>query len=390
MFYQQAVRELLAINYYLYLTISPFYIKNTENQNFKMTSKIIGVGNYIPSETITNLFFDKHIFLNEEGIVLTESNASITEKLKKITGIEERRYANNQQVTSDLGLIAAQAAIENSGIDPETLDYIIFAHNFGDVRFGTIQSDTVPSLAARVKHLLRIKNNFCVAYDVLFGCPGWIEGVIQANAFIRSGIAKKCLVIGAETLSRVVDIHDRDSMIYADGAGAVILEANDNTNEDSGIKSHLSASHTFTEKDYLYFGKSYNNESCPDTKYIKMDGRKIYEFALINVPDAMKKCLDNSGYSINQLNKIIIHQANEKMDEAIVNRFYQLYNTPVPPNIMPMVINKLGNSSVATIPSLLTMILKGELDLHTIEKNDLVLFASVGAGMNINAFVYKF
>ncbi|ALR30058.1 MULTISPECIES: 3-oxoacyl-ACP synthase III family protein [Chryseobacterium] len=352
-----------------------------------MTSKIIGVGNYIPSETITNLFFDKHIFFNEQGVLLTEDNAAITSKLQKITGIEERRYASNNQVTSDLGLIAAQAAIEDSGIDPETLDYIIFAHNFGDVRFGTVQSDMVPSLAARVKHLLKIKNNFCVAYDVLFGCPGWIEGVIQANAFIRSGIAKKCLVIGAETLSRVVDIHDRDSMIYADGSGAVILEASD---DESGIQSHLSASFTFKEKDYLYFGKSYNNESCPDTKYIKMDGRKIYEFALVNVPEAMKQCLDNSGYSINELNKIIIHQANEKMDEAIISRFYQLYDTPVPDNIMPMVIDKLGNSSVATIPSLLAMILKGELNTHSIEKGDVVLFASVGAGMNINAFTYKF
>jgi len=352
-----------------------------------MTSKITGVGNYIPSETITNLFFDKHVFLNEEGVLLKDNNAAITAKLQKITGIVERRYAKNTQVTSDLGLIAAQAAIENSGIDPETLDYIIFAHNFGDVKFGTVQSDMVPSLASRVKHLLKIKNNFCVAYDVLFGCPGWIEGVIQANAFIKSGIAKKCLVIGAETLSRVSDSHDRDSLIYADGAGAVVLEASE---DESGIQSHLSASFTFKEKDYLYFGKSYNNEECQDTKYIKMDGRKIYEFALVNVPEAMKQCLDKSGYSIDQLNKIIIHQANEKMDEAIVERFYQLYDKPLPDNIMPMVIDKLGNSSVATIPSLLTMILQDELESHKIEKNDIVLFASVGAGMNVNAFVYKF
>ncbi len=291
-------------------------------------------------------------------------------------------------MTSDLGLIAAQVAIKDSGIDPETLDYIIFAHNFGDVRFGTVQSDMVPSLAARVKHSLKIRNNFCVAYDLLFGCPGWIEGVIHANAFIKSGIAKRCLVIGAETLSRVVDIHDRDSMIYAVGAGAVILEINNN--DDSGIQSHLSASYTLNEKDYLFFGKSYNNESCQDTKYIKMDGRKIYEFALLHVPNAMKRCLDSSGYSISQLNKITIHQANEKMDEAIVERFYMLYNETVPRNIMPMVIHKLGKSSVATIPSLLKMIVKRELEEHTIKENDIVLFASVGAGMNINAFVYKF
>ncbi|MFA5620760.1 MAG: ketoacyl-ACP synthase III [Weeksellaceae bacterium] len=352
-----------------------------------MESKIIGVGNCIPSESITNLFFEQHKFLDEAGDQLKQDNATIADKLKEITGIEERRYAAKNQVTSDLGFIAAQAAIEDAGIDPETLDYIIFAHNFGDVPFGTIQSDTVPSLASRVKNLLKIKNNFCVAYDVLFGCPGWIEGMIQANAFIKAGIAKRCLVIGAETLSRVVDIHDRDSMIYGDGAGAAILELSDN---DAGIKSHLTCSFTFKEKDYLYFGKSNNNESNQDIRYLKMNGRKIYEFALKSVPGAMKKCLDDSGYTIDQLDKIIIHQANEKMDDAIVSRFYQLYNTAVPENIMPMVIHKLGNSSVATIPSLLTMIKNEELAAHSLEAGHVVLFASVGAGMNVNAFVYRF
>lgn len=352
-----------------------------------MNTKITGVGNYIPSQTITHLFFDQHHFMDESGTSLTQDNTTIAHKLQEITGIEERRYAEKEQVTSDLGFYAAQKAIADAQIDPETIDYIIFAHNFGDVRYGTIQSDMVPSLASRVKHLLQIKNNYCVAYDVLFGCPGWVEGVIQAHSFIKSGMAKRCLVIGAETLSRVVDIHDRDSMIYADGAGAAIVEA---SSDDSGIKSHVSASFTLNEKDYLHFGKSYNNDNCPDVRYIKMNGRKIYEFALMNVPGAMKKCFDESGYSIEELSKIIIHQANEKMDEAIVKRFYKLYKKEVPENVMPMVIQKLGNSSVATIPSLLTMILKGELSEHSINPGDVVMFASVGAGMNINAFVYKF
>ncbi len=351
-----------------------------------MTSKIIGVGNYIPSQTITNLFFDQHHFMDEMGQTLKQDNAYIASKLKEITGIEERRYARKDQNTSDLGLLAAEAAIKDADIDPETLDYIIFAHNFGDVSFGTVQSDMVPSIASRVKNRLKIKNNSCVAYDVIFGCPGWVEGMIQANAYIKAGIAKRCLIIGAETLSRVSDIHDRDSMIYADGAGAVVLELSDG---ESGIKSHLSGSYTYKENDYLFFGKSYNNECSPDIQYIKMNGRKIYEFALLNVPGAMKECLDKSGYTIDQLDKILIHQANEKMDEAIVKRFYKLYNTPVPENIMPMVIQKLGNSSVATIPSLLAMIKKGELPEHSVKKGDVILFASVGAGMNVNAIVYK-
>lgn len=352
-----------------------------------MTSKIIGVGNYIPLEVIDNLFFNENLFFDENGKKLEQNNAIIAEKLKEITGIEERRYASKELVTSDLGLIAAKAAIKSSMINPETLDYIIFAHNFGDVPYGETQSDAVPSLASRVKHQLGIKNNYCVAYDVIFGCPGWIEGVIQANAFIKAGIAKTCLVIGAETLSRVSDIHDRDSMIYADGAGAVVLQA---TEGDSGIKSHVSASHTFKEKDYLNFGRSYNLGNSSDTKFIKMTGRKIYEFALLHVPEAMKKCLDESGYKISELSKIIIHQANEKMDEEIVKRFYKLYDTPVPKDIMPMIISKFGNSSVATVPTLLSMILNNELQDHNIKENDVVLFASVGAGMNINALVYKF
>lgn len=352
-----------------------------------MTSKIIGTGHYIPAEIINNAFFENYQFLDARGKKLNQENSTIAFKLKEITGIEERRYASENQVASDLGFLAGQAAIEDSGIDPETLDYIIFAHNYGDVSFGTIQSDTVPSLASRAKHLLGLKNNACVAYDVLFGCPGWVEGVIQANAFIRAGMAKRCLVIGAETLSRVVDIYDRDSMIYADGAGAVVLEASD---ANSGIKSHLSHSFTFEEKDYLYFGKSYNGEPGSDTKYIKMHGRKIYEFGLSHVPAAMKKCVDDSGYSVRQINKILIHQANEKMDEAIVSRFYELYDIPVPENVMPMVIHKLGNNSVATIPTLLSMIMHGQLPEHSISEGDVVLFASLGAGMNINAIVYQF
>lgn len=351
-----------------------------------MNSKIIGTGYYTPSHIVKNTFFQDSTFFDENGQPLKQSNEIITQKLKEITGIEERRYATHNQVASDLGLQAAQKAIVNAEIDPETLDYIIFAHNFGDIKYDSIQSDMVPSLASRVKHLLKIKNNFCVAYDLLFGCPGWVEGVIQANAFIKAGIAKRCLVIGAETLSRVVDIHDRDSMIYSDGAGAVILQVSD---EDSGLKSHISASYTLNEIDYLYFGKSYFNQNS-DTKYLKMKGRKIYEFALTNVSHAMKKCFDDSGYDIKDLTKVIIHQANEKMDEAIVHRFYQLYNTPQPAHIMPMIIQKLGNNSVATIPTLLAMILNGELPQHKINKGDITLFASVGAGMNINAFVYKF
>jgi 3-oxoacyl-[acyl-carrier-protein] synthase-3 len=285
-----------------------------------------------------------------------------------------------------LAFFAAQKAIENAQIDPETLNYIIVAHNFGDVKPNTIQSDMLPSLATRVKHNLKIQNPKCVAYDILFGCPGWIEGVLQANALIKSGMAKKCLVIGAETLSRVVDIHDRDSMIYADGSGAAVLEACD---DHDGLLSFESATYASDEANYLYFGNSFNSELDSNVRYIKMHGRKIYEFALSRVPQAMKECVDKSGIHIKDIKKILIHQANEKMDEAIVNRFYKLYNETTPEGIMPMSISFLGNSSVATIPTLYDLLLQGKFEGQTLNKGDILLFASVGAGMNINAFVYK-
>ena len=121
-----------------------------------------------------------------------------------------------------------------------------------------------------------------------------------------------------------------------------------------------------------------------------MHGRKIYEYALNNVPQAMKVALDKSGVSINDVKKVFIHQANEKMDEAIIKRFFRLYKTPTPEHVMPMSIHKFGNSSVATVPTLLDLVVKGELENHEVHKGDVIILASVGAGMNINAVVYKY
>ncbi|MDG1270372.1 MAG: ketoacyl-ACP synthase III, partial [Ulvibacter sp.] len=332
---------------------------------------ITGTGSYIPKEITSNKDFENHDFYNEDGTSFTHQNDVIIEKFKAITGISERRYAQEKYSTSDIASFAAQKAIDYAKIDPETLDYIIVAHNYGDVKHGSNQSDTVPSLASRVKSKLQIKNPSCVAYDLIFGCPGWLEAMIQANAFIKAGIAKRCLVIGAETLSRVTDPHDRDSMIYSDGAGATIIE---HTNDTDGIISHATATHAIEEANYIYFGNSNNLEDQNPRKYIKMNGRKIYNFALTNVPKAMKSCLEDSGYDIKDLKKILIHQANEKMDEAIVKRFYGLYDMQAPQDIMPMTINTLGNSSVATVPTLYDLIVNNNMEGHSINKGDLIMF----------------
>lgn len=351
-----------------------------------MAIAITGTGCYIPSEITPNEAFVTNNFLKGNGIPFDNTNEVIIQKFQAITGIDERRYAKKEFKASDLGFLAAEKAIENAGIDPESLDYIVFAHNFGDVAYGQAQGDMVPSLATRVKHLLKIKNPHCVAYDMLFGCPGWLEGVIQAHAYIKSGIAKKCLIIGAETLSRVVDPCDRDSMIYSDGAGACILEETDQHGE---VLSHISATYSNDEAYYLFNGKSHDTAAKDNRQYIKMYGRKIYEFALSHVPQAMKKCVEMSGVDVVEIKKIFIHQANEKMDEAIIKRFYSLFDMESPEDVMPMNIHKMGNSSVATIPTLFDTVRRGKLKGHQVSKGDVVIFASVGAGMNINAVVYR-
>ncbi len=351
---------------------------------------ITGTGSFIPANIKTNKEFAGLSFYGEDNQKIAADPQEIVDKFQQITGIEERRYADSDMDSSDMAAIAAQNAIDDAQCDPETLDQIIVAHNFGNVISNTIQTDVLPALASRVKHALKIKNPNCVAYDILFGCPGWLQGVIQADAFFKAGIAKKCLVIGTETLSRVLDLYDRDSMIFSDGAGATVLEAKESTTSQSGILASSVQSHCIDEVDYLNMGKSNFPDSDPRVRYIKMKGRKVYEYAMRYVPLAMKECLDKAGVDISELKKVFIHQANEKMDEGIIKAMYKLYGIKnVPEHIMPMSIHKLGNSSVATIPTLLDLVRKNNMADHQLNDGDIILFASVGAGMNINAVCYR-
>jgi 3-oxoacyl-[acyl-carrier-protein] synthase-3 len=352
-------------------------------------SVIIGTGSYVPEVKISNEDFVNHEFFEKNGTKVYKSNASVIEKFEQITTIAERRYAQTSQTASDLGFLAAEDALLNSGIDKETLDFIILAHNFGDVIHESNRVNIVPSLASRVKALLQIKNPDCVAYDLSFGCPGWIEGMRQADSYIRSGDAKRCLVIGTETLSRVIDPHDRDSMIYSDGSAAAILEA---SRGDKGILAHKTQTHAHEHAGLLKMDVSYSPYiSDKGNLFLKMNGRKVYEFAITNVPLVIKSMLDKAGIAPGCIKKILVHQANGKMDAAILERLFKLYGSDtIPDDIMPMTISWLGNSSVATVPTLLDLILKGELDGHQIIAGDKIVLASVGAGMNINAMLYQF
>ncbi|MGB9702741.1 MAG: 3-oxoacyl-ACP synthase III family protein [Candidatus Kapaibacteriota bacterium] len=355
----------------------------------KIYSIITATGKYIPTLIVKNSDFLNNVFYDSKGQIINKTNEEIISKFQEITQISERRYIEDKYVTSDIAYFAAEDALQSGNINREELDYIIVAHNFGDVRKDNPKTDIVPTIAARVKQRLGIENPYTIAYDLPFGCPGWLQAVIQANYYIQSGDAKKILVIGAEALSRISDPHDIDSMIYSDGAGAVVLEAIE-SESPIGILAHKTRSDTLNHAQLLRMDVSYNPNYGSDRLFLKMEGRKLYEYALTYVPQLVKETIEKAGISITDIKKVLIHQANEKMDDAILSRLLKLYSIKIiPEHIMPMTISLLGNNSVATLPILVDKIIKEEMPNHIIESNDYIVFASVGAGMNVNSVVYK-
>ena len=355
----------------------------------KTYTVIIGSGSYIPTRIISNNDFLGNSFFDENGHKLTRATAEIIPKFSDITGILERRYVTADLVASDIATFAAEDAIANANIDAETLDYIIVAHNFGDIKEDNRRSEFVPALASRVKNRLSIKNPNTVCYDLPFGCAGWLQGMIQADFYIQAGQAKRVLVIGAETLSRICDPHDRDSMLYADGAGALIVEAKESVTP-VGILSHNSR--TYAENAFILRMDKSNNPDYlfQDQLFLKMQGRTLYEQALKVVPLVIKESLDKAGVDVENISKILIHQANKKMMEAILRRFYDEFGLKqIPENIMPITVSWLGNSSVATLPTLYNLMSKNQLPEHKLTNGNTIVFASVGAGVNVNSVVYK-
>lgn len=350
---------------------------------------ITGSGHFLPERIVKNTDFLNYEFYDESGVRIEKPVEEIIQKFQEITEIEERRYVDDNVFTSDIATLAAQRALEDAGVDKEELDYVIVANNYGDIDPVYRQVDSMPSIATRVKHKLGIKNNRCRPYDMLFGCPGWIEGLILAHHLFLSGTAKKALIIGADTLSRAVDPHDRTAMIFADGAGAVVLEAVE-SNTKAGIISYDTLSDSMDEMSYLLNDVSLKADYEGSKVNIKMRGRKVYEYALRKVPALIKRVIDNTGLSVTDIQKVLLHQANAKMDYAMIERLFKLYNiTEFDHHIAPMTVQKLGNSSVATVPTMYDLIRKNQLENHQFNSGDHIVMGSVGAGMNINAIVYK-
>ncbi len=353
-------------------------------------TKIVGTGSYIPSRAIENAYFSSYTFYDPStNKPFEKSNDEIIQKFNDITNISERRWITDELNNSDMAALAIREALKSANVDAETLDFIIIGHNFGDVDPVSTRVDILPSLANKVKAKLGIKNPACFCHDIVSGCPGWTQGMITADAYIRSGIAKRGVVVGSDVLSRISDPHDRDTMIYADGAGATLVEAVE-SDEPIGILSHSSRSDSVAFWNLLTNGNSFNPDFEGNDQFIKMQGHKLYVYALTYVPGVVKDSLDKAGLHLSDIKKVLIHQANEKMDEAILKNTFKLYHEKnIPEGIMPMTIEKLGNSSTATVPTLLDMVVKGKMEGQEINPGDYIILCSVGAGMNINSIVYK-
>lgn len=354
-----------------------------------LNAVIKGSGHFLPEKIIKNSDFLHHEFYDEKGEKIIKPNKETIAKFEEITEIKERRYADPDMQNSDMASIAGRRAIEDAKIDLEILDYVIVASNYGDIDKQTQTADFMPSMAARVKHKLGINNSKCKPYDMIFGCPGWIEAMILSTQLIQSGIAKNILVVGSDMVSRAIDPFDRTALIFSDGAGAVVLSAEE-SDDKQGVLSYETLNFAGKELEYLYNGPSLNDTYKEAPKSVCMKGRKVYEFALRNVPVAIKQVVDKSESGIEEIKKILIHQANAKMDHAMIQRLYKLYNLDkVPEGVAPMTVQKFGNSSVATVPTMFDLIRKNQLGNHQFSSGDKIVMASVGAGMNINALIYK-
>jgi 3-oxoacyl-[acyl-carrier-protein] synthase III len=353
-----------------------------------LKSIISGTGSELPALVIPNSYFENHQFYDNKGNPNEKSGAEIIAKLEAITGIYERRFVPFDQDSVPLMTAAAHKAVADAGLDINQLSGIIVAHNAGNMVGGTA-FHTVPNMAALLKNALVCSTHECFAYDIMFGCPGWLQGVIQAHQVIQCGDAEHILVVGLEIASRLLDPHDLDSMIMADGCGAcVVSKSEDNT---AGVISYATFSHAQEDLKCIYLDKSKN---AADTApfYFHMNGSDVYKYATQWVPKIVKKALDKAQLSLTDIDLFLFHQANAKILTAIANNLTRLYEMPdfSFEGKIPSTIQFLGNTSVATIPTMLDLIRIGELEGFEIKKGQKVVFASVGAGMHCNAMIYQF
>lgn len=353
-----------------------------------MGSSITGTGSAMPKRIIKNDYFLQYDFYTKMGEKNPKDPKEIIQKLEEISGIKERRFIGEEEESIGLLENASFKAIADAQIHPNDLDGIIIAHNTANVRANLGNCyHTIPNVAAILKNRLGITNKDCPSYDILFGCPGWVEGFIQAHRMIQLGEAKHVLVCGVEVVSRFLDPHDVDSMLMADGCGATVISADDQT---KGVLAHATFSHAEDDLDSITLDRSLNKEQ-EGNLFFKMQGQKVYKYATSQLPLVIKKAMDTINMDPSEVDYFFFHQANAKMLRAIAGnlmRTFDLKDVDYSKKI-PNSISFLGNTSVATIPTLFDLVKNKEIEGFPLKKGQTYVFASVGAGMHCNAIIYQ-
>ncbi len=319
---------------------------------------IIGVGSYVPEKRVTNFDMEKILDTSDEWI-------------RTRTGIKERRFASSEQATSDLATIAAERAIKDAGISPEDIGLIIVGTNSPDTLY--------PATACRVQARIGAKN--AAAFDLQAGCTGWIYATTVGAQFIRTGMYKYVLTIGAEVITRMMDKTDRYTyVLFGDGAGAAVL----GNIEDGGFLSYeLYADGSLAQHLVLPAGGSRMplSQEVLDKRlqYTTMDGREVFKFSVREISRLSKNVINKAGLTANDIDWFIPHQANLRIIDAGMKRL------GIPKEKVVVTIDKYGNSSAATVPVALDEIYRA----GKIKKGDKILMVSFGAGMTSGAFIVE-
>ena len=313
----------------------------------KLRSVVVGVGSYLPERRVSNADLEKIVDTTDEWIV-------------KRTGIRSRYLAAEGETTSMLATKAAQRALDAAGLGPDDIDLIVLGTSTPDYTF--------PSTATQVQAALGITKG--VAFDVQAVCSGFVFAVATADKFLISGSHKRALVIGAETFSRLLDWSDRTTcVLFGDGAGAIVMEAREGqgTVEDRGLlTSHLRSDGRHREKLYVDGGPS----TTGTTGHLRMLGKEVFRHAVGMVTDVMHDAFAATGYTADDLDWFVPHQANERIIDASAEKL------GIAPHKIVKTVCEHGNTSAASIPlALATACADGR-----IKTGDLVMIEAMGGG----------
>jgi 3-oxoacyl-[acyl-carrier-protein] synthase-3 len=310
----------------------------------KIFAKITATGSYVPSKIVTNFDLSKEVETSDEWIV-------------ERTGIKQRHIADKSELTSDLAFKASQNLLDTYKMKAEEIDMIIVATTSPDLTF--------PSTACILQNKLKAHKAFC--FDVQAVCSGFIYALSIANNFIQNGSAKKVLVVGSETLSRIVDWNDRNTcVLFGDGAGAVMLEAS--TAENCGIISYsLHSDGSLIDILKTSGGSSFNQKAG----FIEMSGREVFKHAVEKMANSVLETLAKVNLSVDDIDLLVPHQANLRILNSVATRL------KIPAEKIIITVENHANTSAASIPLALDFANKN----NKIKKGDLIVLEALGGGL---------